>query len=135
MARPSARSVGVRSRAVWTLVIGLGLAGCGAAQPGSKSPALGVVIGSIRAGGGPAPLSGVAPEVAGVVTVFTEAGREVAQGDTRPGTGARFVLAPGRYQLNAGPQLHSKEGCPPTKVVVRGGQTMRVAIVIGCRIP
>ncbi len=70
----------------------------------------------------------------GLVTVFQPSGRVVAHATLRAGAHFRFVLAPGRYELNAGTRLKYDYplNCPPVTALVRPGRTTQAVVTDGC---
>ncbi len=86
-------------------------------------------------GGGP-PLARRHPRRpgAGVVGLFTVHGGVVVRRYVRSGHYFRYRLAPGRYQLNAGPSLRSWAVLKGT-AIVRAGRTAHVGVEAGRSIP
>ena len=127
-----------RCRRLAAMFVLIAAGGCGAAHDPVASNAatrsLGTLSGKIVAGGGPAPLPG-APSLAGSVTVFTSAGRAVGHQDIRPAGTFRFKLAPGRYLVTAGTQLHVINGCRPKTVRVAARRITRVNVERNCNVP
>ena len=93
----------------------------------------GIVTGVIKRDGPMCPQSGCGP-AGGLVTMFNRSGRVVAHESVRAGKHFRFVLAPNRYELNAGTRLryHYPYNCPPQAALVRPGRTTQVVVREDC---
>jgi hypothetical protein len=122
--------------ALAALVVSGAVGACGSDRATGLSSAKGTVAGAITLVGGPPPIPGhPRPPLAGLVSVFTRAGKLVASQHVREYHHFRFHLAPGQYELNAGRKLRPKLDCPPNSVTVRAGQIARVNADVGCLVP
>lgn len=99
-----------------------------------KGAHTGTLLGAIRFGGGPRPLSGhpSAPPAAGIVVVFDTHGRPIARFHVKAGHYFRLRLVPGRYLLID--DLQGLLSCGDIAPHVHATNTLHVTIPIGCGI-
>jgi hypothetical protein len=115
-------------------LLALGLTACGGTHRRVQR-GTGAVTGVVKIAGPMCPRQGCG-SAAGLVVVFNRSGRVVDREHVRGARHFRFVLAPGRYELNAGGRLRYKYplNCPPRSALVRPGRTTRVNVKDGCGI-
>lgn len=90
----------------------------------------GVLAGGLVFSGGPAVFGHQRPFEPGVVNVFDDAGRLLAQPHTRAGHRFHLTVQPGRYLLNT--DADGIIECRPASALVRAGRTTRVSVGFGC---
>jgi hypothetical protein len=116
-----------------TLTLGRTITRTRLRAPTAGRPA-GILAGALILGGGPPLPPGQArPPSAGIVNVFNQHGKLLAQPRTRAGHYFRLRVAPGVYLLSDAQE--ARVSCRATRARVRPGQTTRAVIEFGCDIP